>query len=387
MRKKLLLITKLLDESMGFSYKILFRTLVKPFYAENKGVLVFIFTMMFFIVSEQSGAGLYEYHYSLVTGMLSNYIFLLFVLFVWLLYARKCVAFVSNKLDMPEYNFLHILNSLSKAKRIRLFFLVEIWLMMPIIIYSIFITFNGLQQHFYIPLLITIIFLALLCLAPAIWYTFLLNNPQKFQLFSNQNKASLSLLIPTYQVILLRFISNKQKIIWIGIKVFTCGILYLVARNNTSTEYDAPFAFMFFNFGILANGVIIYRIREFEESYLSSYRGLPITLLKRFLEYSLFYFLLLIPEFFTGIILTPNHLHYIDAINFSLCGYSLLLLMNSITFLQNFSMKDYLKILLLIFCVEFIFLMAFGLTVLYCFFLIFAFALFFKAYYRFEQSV
>ena len=128
------------------------------------------------------------------------------------------------------------------------------------------------------------IFLALLCIAPAIWYTFLLNTPQNIKLFSSQNKGTLSLLKPTYQVILLRFISNKQKIMWIGIKVFTCGILYLVARNNSSAEYDAQFAFMFFNFGILANGVIIYRIREFEESYLLSYRGLPITLLKRFLE-------------------------------------------------------------------------------------------------------
>lgn len=372
---------------MDSSFKILFRVLVRPFYAENKGVLVFIFTMMFFIVSEQSGAGLYEYHYSLVTGMLSNHIFLLFVLFIWFLYARKCVAFVSNKLNMPELNFLHIYNSLSKAKRIRLFFLVEIWLMMPIIIYSIFITFNGLQQHFYIPLLITIIFLALLCIAPAMWYTLLLNTPQKFQLLSSQNKGTLSLLIPAYQVILLRFISNKQKIMWIGIKVFTCGILYLVERNNSSTEYDAQFAFMFFNFGILANGVIIYRIREFEESYLLSYRGLPVTLLKRFLEYSLFYFLLLLPEFFTAIKLTPNHLHYNDAINFSLGGYSLLLLLNSITFLRNFSMNYYLKILLLIFCVEYIFLMAFGLTLLYCFFFALAFVLFYKAYYKFEQSI
>ena len=79
---------------MNSPYKILFQTLVKPFYKENKGAFIFIFTMFFFIVSQQSDAGLYAYHYSLVTGMLSNWsFFYLFYLFgyymhgnLWLLY-------------------------------------------------------------------------------------------------------------------------------------------------------------------------------------------------------------------------------------------------------------------------------------------------------------
>ena len=351
------------------------------------GIFIFIFSMMFFIVNQQSNAGLYAYHYSLVTGMLSNYSFLFFVLFIWLLYTRKCVAFVSDILAKPEYSFLHIFNCLTKSKKIRLFFFVEVWLLMPILLYSVFIFFTGLPQHFYVPLLIVISFLVFLCVAPAMWYVYVLNNPQKFQLFFKLKFMSLLILTTTYQVILLKFIFSKQKTIWIGIKIFACGILYLVARNNISTEYDGSLTFIFFNFGILANGVIVYRIREFEELYLTFYRGLPITLLKRLFAYLLFYFILLIPEILTVIILTPNHLYCIDAINFSLCSYSLLLLMNSITFLQNFSMKDYLKILLVIFCVEYIFLMTCGLTLLYGLFFILAITFFLKAFYKFELSI
>src|SRR5438046_1827283 len=118
---------------MTYAAKILLQTFVKSFYRENAGVFVFIFTVMFFVVSQQSGAGLYAYHYSLVTGMLSNTGFLLFVFFTWFIYARKCVAFVFDVLQKPENNFIHIFNCLSKARRFQLFLLVEVWLMMPIL--------------------------------------------------------------------------------------------------------------------------------------------------------------------------------------------------------------------------------------------------------------
>ncbi len=53
---------------MTYPFKILFKSFVKTFYKENAGAFVFVFTMLFCIVSKVDGAGLYEYHYSLVTG-------------------------------------------------------------------------------------------------------------------------------------------------------------------------------------------------------------------------------------------------------------------------------------------------------------------------------
>jgi hypothetical protein len=189
-----------------------------------------------------------------------------------------------------------------------------------------------------------------------------------------------------YPVILLRFVGNKQSIIWVGIKIFTCGVLYLIARNNTLNSSDLRLLFLFFSAGILANGILVNRVRQFEGMYLSFYMGLPISLLKRLLQYSIVYFVLLFPEFGTVLILAPLHLSYNDALQFSLCGYSLLLLMNSITFLQHFSTKEYLPILLLILCVQYIFLMTAGLFFLILIFLGFAVMLFLIGYYKREWS-
>lgn len=371
---------------MNYPFKILFRSLVKPFYKENIGVFIFLFIVMFCIISKVDGAGVFEYHYSLITGMLQNSKFLLFVFFAWALYARKYVAFVSGTLHKPEYAFIHIFNCLGKARQFRLFVIVEMLLLMPVLLYAIFIIIIGYQQHFYLPLLLVLGYLLLLCIAPAVWHAYLLNNLYKTEMLSWQNLKGSWKIPSSYPIVLIRFIALRQKMIWVGIKCFTCGVLYLITRNNTSVDYDTSFPFLFFNFGILANGIMVYRIREFEETYLSFYRGVPLSLPKRFLQYLFIYFILLIPEFIVTGMLTPAHLQYGDAIRFSLCGYSLLLLMNSITFLQNFSTKEYLKMLLLIFCTQYIFLITVGLTALYLLFFSLAITLFLIGYYRFDRS-
>jgi hypothetical protein len=367
--------------------KILFQLFVKPFYKENSGIFIFVFAMMFFIVSEQSGAGLYEYHYSLCTGMLSNNIFLFSVSFVWLLYSGKCVAFVSHLFYKPAYNFSSIYNSLGKSKRVALLFIVQVWLMLPILVYALFILHCGLEQHFYASLFFVFFFLFSLCFLPAMWYVYLLKYPQKKQVVPLVNSINFTAVFPAYQVILVKFAVTKQKTLWVGLKLFTCGIIYLISRNGLISEPDEiGLLFIFFNFGILANGVIVFRVREFEQTNLLFYRGLPVSYLNKFINYSILYFILLIPEFITLIMLVPKHLEFATAIRFALCSYSLLLLMNSITFIQNFKMKDFLKILLLIFCIQFAFLNTIGLTFLYLLCFILAILFFVTRYYKFERT-
>ena len=356
--------------------KILFQSLVRSFYRENAGAILFFLTLLIFIVGDFHGAGVVAYHYSLIIGLLGSLDFLLLVFLLWFVYARKCISFVSGILYKPEYGFLHIFNHFSTLKRFRLFLFVEILLLLPILLYAILIIVIGWQQHFYLPVILVAGYLLLLSVSAALWHLYILNNTEK--------KTAPSLLPASfYPVILLK---SVPAFLWLGIKVFTCIVLYGTAKNNTSTVYDPGTVFWLFNFGIIANGVIIYRIRTFEEKYLSFYRGAPVSLTKRLLEYSLVYFVLLIPEFITIIWLTPVHLHYPDAINFALCSYSLLLLMNSITFLHPFSMKTYLKIVLLIAVIQFFFLIFAALMMLYLIFFVLAVVIFMIGYHRFSST-
>jgi hypothetical protein len=329
------------------------------------------------IVAPLNGAGLVEYHYSLIIGIFKTPYFMLLVLFAWFLYARKYTTFVSAIIRKPEYAFMHVFNQLPIFKRFLLFFFVAFSLLLPILLYAVLIITVGWQQHFKTSVILITGYLLLLCIAPAIRHISLLKDTSK-------NIRKRIQWIAVYPVILIRYIINQQTILWLSLKLFTCVILYCAAQNNNSFNYDAASIFIFFNFGIIAHGVLIFRTREFEEKYLSFYRGLQVSLLKRLLEYALVYFILLIPEFITAAILLPVKLHYADAVNFTIGSFMLLLLMNSITFLYRFSMKTYLKIALLIICIQFIVLMFFSLTYLLVVFLLLSIVFFISRYYTFE---
>ncbi|MFT4153561.1 hypothetical protein [Parafilimonas sp.] len=371
---------------MTAAFKILSRSLVKRFYKENAGLFVFVFTMMFFIVSKVDGAGLYEYHYSLVTGMLRSKVFLLLVFFLWFLYTRKYAVFISGAISSPYYSFFNLYNQLNIAHRFRLFFATGILLLLPVILYSIFICFVGFQQHLYWPVGLSMGYLLLLCCLTAGWHIHLLDNANKTANPAVRKKRSLPVL-SAYYFTLLRFVAGKQINIWTGIKVFTCGVLYLTARNNNTIDRDLSMPYLFYSLGILANGILIFRVRIFEESYLSFYRMLPVSLERRLLQYALFYFFLLIPECITVSALTPAHLNSIDAINFILSGFSLLLLMHSFSFLKNFSIKDYIALLFVIFLIEYILLITLAPCYMYIIFFIMAIIIFYSRYYKFESGL
>lgn len=339
---------------------------------------------MFCIINKVDGAGLYEYHYSLATGMLKNNILQFIVFLIWFLYVRKYFVYVSAIISNPQYTFLQVYNQLSKINRHRLFFFVEVLLSMPILLYILFISFVGFKQRLYLPVLSAIICLLVLCvIATSLHVRQLANLDKKFGLSFLKKFQKLN-LSSAYQFTLIRFVAIEQINIWIGIKIFTCGILYLIARNNNAGDHDISMAFLFYSFGILANGVMIFRIRAFEKIYLAFYRALPISLMKRFLQYSCFYFILLVPELLTTLTLVPVHISFKTAVNIILCGYSLLLLMNSLTFFENFKMKEYVVLLLATFCIECIFLMTGGFVFLYLTFFTLAIIIFFKKYYKFE---
>lgn len=376
----------------GKPIHIVVQILVKPFYRENAGTFVFIFIMMFFIVGElkentpANYVGIVAYHYSLIMGMLQNLSFLGLVLLLWLFYGCKCAGFVRAEIQKPQNAFLQIVNTLPKGKRFRLFWAGHLLLLLPILGYAVFIVKIGLTQHLYGSTFLVVLFLLLLSWVPAINYVQLLEHLGKEKINLGKVGFVSARWFASYPMLLLRYVAREQKALWVGIKVFTCGLVFLIARNNTSFSYDTSFPFLFFSFGVLSSGVLIYRIRTFEETYLAFYRGLGLSLFRRFLYYALVYFLLFVPEALTLFLLTPTWLHSGDALRFLCCGYSLLLFMNSFTFLQASSMKDYMALLLVLFGIQYMFLISVGLTFLPLFSIKIAVIAFVNGYYRYNHN-
>jgi hypothetical protein len=67
----------------------------------------------------------------------------------------------------------------------------------------------------------------------------------------------------------------------LAIKIYNFGILYLMVVNQTPFEHDLSMILLFFSFGLLGHSVLIHHFRVMEETRLSFYRGLPVSLFSR----------------------------------------------------------------------------------------------------------
>lgn len=359
--------------------RYLLRSLVSPFFRENGGLIIFIYTMTVFIVNSQSGAGVYEYHLFLVLGTFKHAGMMGMVFLLWFLYTRKFTAFVVTEIYKPENMFLHVFNYLSKKRQTGLLFMATLLLMIPVWAYVIFIVRTGIQYGYIGGVCLVIGYLLLLCLLSALW----LGN--RLRLIAEGKAPVLkSFKFTSMTGMLLRYIATKQLVTWAGLKIFTCGLLYLIAVNNSMKYYDGQTIFIVISLGILGNGILVYRCREFEDVYLNFYRTMPVSQSMRFLEYALLDFTLIIPEVLLIVLLVPKHMPLTDAVTFCLCGYSSMLLMTSLTYFRHFTKSQFYKILSVVLCVQYIFLLTVGLPALYIALTLTAIALFRWRYYKYE---
>jgi hypothetical protein len=369
---------------MSITRTILVKSFVKPFYRQHAGLFVFIFIALFGAVGMVDGAGLLAFHISLAQSMLNNFSILILVLFIWLLYAKKTEQFTVNILRRKDFSFLQLLSRMESKKLFGLLAWINFLLFLPIVFYMTVIFCVSIYTNALKFSLLPLIFLALLILSCAAWNFFQIQHPGDSTGRRKRMKISKSGEMP-YWSLLIRYVINDKKILFTGIKIYSCVVLYLMVINQTLVEYDLSMILLFFSLGILGHGLLIYQIRNLEETRLSFYRTVPRSLMNRFLQYALVYVVLLIPEFITLSLLTPKYLFYKDAIMFILLGYGLLLFLNSLLFIRFFRIKDYLKIMLSIFLIIYFCILTASLPLFCAFLLVSSVAIFQTRYYLFER--
>jgi hypothetical protein len=369
---------------MKINHTILIRFIIKPFYRQHAGFFTFLFIVLFGAVGRVDGAGLFDYHFSLIRSMFKNSFVLLLILFLWLLYAKKCEQFILNILRRPEYSFLQMFDQIETKKMYLQLIMVQILLFLPIIAYAILIGIAGIQLHAYMPLGILLFYLVSLCLLSARWYLYHIQNPGLSEEIKKR-KINLKSAETSYWNFFIRYIGENKKLLFTGIKIFSCGILYGMLVNQTGTDYELDMIILFFSVGILGHGLLIHHIRDLEETRLSFYRSIPVSLFNRFVQYAAFYLILLLPEIFTIGLLTPNHIRYSDALLFVFFSYSLLLFMHSLLFIQFFPMKAYLKIILCLYLIIYCSILISSFLWLCIFLFLSSLIIFRSKYYQYER--
>ncbi|WP_300596285.1 hypothetical protein [Niabella sp.] len=368
-------------------FRIFYQSFVKPFYRENAGTFVFVFTMFFFVVGTVDGAGLFKYHYGLIKALLSIPAFLVAALLLWGLYARKCAVFIIQLLQQPPYRFFSVFRNLSQWRQYALFAITDFILLLPLTFYLVLVITEGIYLHRPGPTMTVVALLTACCTLLPVWHVYVLNHPEKnvFLTTGLKNPATNPSLF--YSGILIRSAQQTQKLAWLGIKLYTCVVLYFTTVNNQLGPDDLQLTFLLFSFGILANGVFINRLRKYEDQYLSFYRSLPLSVTKRLITYALCCFVLVTPEILLLCFLSHRHLSASAAVFFGCYAFSTVLLLLSISFVKQLTFKHLVAVLLLLFFTGYFIMMATGIGWISLAFFPGAVILFLTRYYRSEAIV
>ncbi|MBO9595094.1 MAG: hypothetical protein J7599_19475 [Niabella sp.] len=368
-------------------FRIFYQSFVKPFYRENAGTFVFVFTMFFFVVGTVDGAGLFKYHYGLIKALLSIPAFLVAALLLWGFYARKCAVFITQLLQQPPYRFFSVFRNLSRRLQYTLFAITDFILLLPLTFYLALVITEGVYLHRFIATtIVAVVLTACVALLPA-WHVYVLNNPERNRFFKKRFKAPAANPVLFYCGILIRAVQQTQKLAWLGTKLYTCTVLYFTSANNQLAPDDLQLTFLLFSFGILANGVFINRLRRYEDQYLSFYRGLPIPVTTRLMTYAICCFVFVLPEILLLLFLSLRHISICTAAFFGCYAFSTALLLLSISFVRQMPLKHLVAILLILFFTGYFIMMAYGIGWISLVFFSGAVVLFLSRYYRSEAIV
>src|SRR5580692_2012302 len=320
------------------------KTLVRSFYLQHAGFFLFLFVVFFGIVAPSQQPG---YHYALIRGILEAPGFLALVAFAWLFYAGKVVQFVFRVLDSPEGLFLCRTSCLAPLRCYLLLLRVQHRMFLPVSGYAVIIAGVAIRRGEWVEAFALILFVAGICGAAARLYYQRLMYPGVADGRGFRRMTGGLPGVP-YWSILLRFLAASSGWLLVGIKVFSCGLLYLLLRLQTPEDYDLRSVYFAYSMALFGHGILLLRCRMLEARRLLFYRALAVSFATRLGQYGLFCLLLLLPEMLVLGWMTPNPIRIIDVLELVVTGYSLLLLVNGCLLIIPLRVSDFLKLWLVL---------------------------------------
>jgi len=325
---------------------ILNRIFVRGFYQAHAGLFLFFFL---FMVGAVEPGQLLGYHKTLMLAFITSPLMLLVVFAVWFLYTIKCWHYVVGKITAPTQHFLYYsVNSFTKKDQLISWFIIQLSILSPVVIYGLIAVGVGLFYHFYLTPILIIAYLVVLCAASAWLYVTVVDRLVDsgsalwiMRWCSGWKKPFFSLYI--YQVL------NGLKIPY----VITKGLSWLIITgvfqlfNDVST--DARVAGIAVLAIAVAHAVLVFEGQRFEHTYLSFSRNFPYSFIQRYVYILLTYALMILPE----AVWLFSRFNPLLAMQLLLMVISVLMLLHTLIYSMGLNMDKYLQWVMGLFIVLF----------------------------------
>lgn len=321
--------------------KILFKTLVIPFYREIGGMLLFLFFVLFGI--QQSMRDALRFHYELIIEILENNIGLLIFFLVMTAYTGKCILFIKTHTTKKTYQFLRILGSVKIKHRCYHATILSLAMLAPVIIYSFTVIVIAIKLGEHIKYFQILLFLILLI--GSLSFSFIYFLKKENGVLANKKLFKTLLKLPkSIAWFLWNHIFTDQLRAIVPVKLLSFIALFYFIKHDDSV-FEERMLWLIFLLCIVAHGVIIYKNFYFLENEFSFYRNIPLSNLRVFGNLLLVYVLLCLPEFWALRGLGFLHHNWYTYLCMITSGPFILLLLHCLLYSDDMTMENYLPLL------------------------------------------
>lgn len=278
---------------MNNTHSIFFKSIVSTFYQRHAGLFLVFFLLMFGVIPPQN---LLSYHQKLLEAFLGDSILRLVVYFFWLLYMLKCIQFILQHTEKPQYQFIYEINAVKPAQKFFVIATTLLWLLLPVLLYALVaVVYATNKNQFTVVFEILAAGIVLQLLSSYIIHQ-QISKREDDGLSKFLNFLSLRLPKP-YIVIMLMQMLNDLKVVFGVTKLFSIICLIISFAFCDAGAYDIRVVMLGLLFSMLAHTALLFELRKFEETQLLYMRNTPQTVFGKWWRYALLMSIIILPEF------------------------------------------------------------------------------------------
>lgn len=331
--------------------KLLIKTLGLPFYKQHAGLFVVFIYLLFGMIQ---GYDLIYFHIALLISISSSMLNLALLFSFWILYSVKCLHFVLQKLNQDDCRFVNSLTVLPKVMQLKIWFRLYAFLLLPVVIYSVFVVGTAIKHQYYFSALATIITLFFI-FTLLILYTFKSTNyafvVKRQWLYLPKVKFNRPFW--TWPIF---YLLNEQPVVFLICKIVSLVFFKAILLVFTDVGDDVRVYLTAILAVVLSHSVLVLNLVKFDAFYLSFTKQLPLNALNRFAYWSLICSIMVLPELALLVVLTPFSLiSLLNCLVFAIGG---MLFLKMLVYHLKADTERYMKYLLFFFFIAMLAILA-----------------------------
>ena len=269
-------------------WNIFFKTFVVEYYRLNAGLL-------FVVVMFAGGFLRLPDHIILATYSVVSPLLLFAFFSFWMVYHLKTIFFIRQRLLWDNHQFIYHFRLVPAYQRYALWYFTQFFVWLPVVAYALFMVWCGLKIGAENGVMATLLYILLLPISGVLAYEYRLKRPNPdYKINQISTYFNRKFKKPVWSFFLF-YLLKKEPVLFLTTKI-TVFILLGLCRLYSTDTYDERLISLAGLFVALGHIVMILHLHQFEELNLPILRNLPISISKRFLNYSILFVFLLLPE-------------------------------------------------------------------------------------------